>query len=567
MQKNSRKTFLVGSYKLPFLILLGSIVWSLTMVKSGIGYGYGIGFWGPNGHDGVWHISLATALSNGSFELPIFAGETVKNYHIGFDLLLAFLHRMTGISITTLYFQILPPIMAILIGALSYRFVYLWKRSKNAAFWSTFFVYFAGNFGYFLSLLRGSTLGGESAFWAQPAVLTLINPPFAMSLIFILLGLNIFVSSKKGLKLGALVLLSLVFGALIQIKAYAGVVVLGGLFVAGIYELWKLKSTNFIKVFVLSSLISAVLFLPNIGSGSLLVFRPFWFLETMMSFPDRVGWMRFGEAMVNYRLGGFWLRAIIFYGVSILIFWYGNLGTRVVHEFYWLSFVKNKKWPSVLEIFVLISTSVGVLLPMLFIQRGTAWNTIQFFYYSMFFTSILSGIVFSGILGNTKAKITKSLLVFGMLVFTLPTTIGVMKHYLPSRPPAKIPIEETRALEFLSKQEKGIVLVMPFDRDAANAAVESPPRPLYLYESTAYISAFSGQTVWMEDEVNLDITGYDWQGRKEKLNVALQSSQSEFSEFLIEENIKYVYWAGEPVEVLHGLDEIYSNTVKIYKIH
>jgi hypothetical protein len=56
------------------------------MVKSGVYYGYGIGFWGPNGHDGVWHISLINSLSKGSLEMPIFAGEQIKNYHIGFEL-------------------------------------------------------------------------------------------------------------------------------------------------------------------------------------------------------------------------------------------------------------------------------------------------------------------------------------------------------------------------------------------------------------------------------------------------------------------------------------------------
>jgi len=67
------------------LILIGTAVWSLTMVKSGLTYPYGVGFWGPNGHDGIWHISLAQSLAKGSWEIPIFAGETIKNYHIGFD--------------------------------------------------------------------------------------------------------------------------------------------------------------------------------------------------------------------------------------------------------------------------------------------------------------------------------------------------------------------------------------------------------------------------------------------------------------------------------------------------
>src|SRR3989344_5139651 len=79
------------------LIMTGTIAWSLTMVKSGLIYSYGIGFWGPNGHDGIWHIALAESLSKGSWQMPVFAGETIKNYHIGFDLILAIIHKLTFI--------------------------------------------------------------------------------------------------------------------------------------------------------------------------------------------------------------------------------------------------------------------------------------------------------------------------------------------------------------------------------------------------------------------------------------------------------------------------------------
>ena len=60
---------------LPALIFLGIINWSLIMVKSALIYPFGMGFWGPNGHDGVWHIALINQLARGSLEMPTFAGE------------------------------------------------------------------------------------------------------------------------------------------------------------------------------------------------------------------------------------------------------------------------------------------------------------------------------------------------------------------------------------------------------------------------------------------------------------------------------------------------------------
>src|SRR3989344_9599996 len=170
MLENLRKTFSIGRKAL-LLIVAGSLAWALTMVKSGLRYDYGVGFWGPNGHDGVWHLSLARSLASGSLEMPIFAGEQIKNYHLGFDLLLAGLHKISGIPVVNLYFQVIPPILAVLIGWLTY------KLTKSL--WSVFFVYFGGSLGWMFG-------GGESMFWSAQAISTLLNPPFALSLIFIL---------------------------------------------------------------------------------------------------------------------------------------------------------------------------------------------------------------------------------------------------------------------------------------------------------------------------------------------------------------------------------------------
>src|SRR3989344_2234192 len=131
---------------------------------------------------GIWHVALINSLSRGSFEMPIFAGAQIKNYHLGFDILLAVIHFLTRISVINLYFQIIPPVLAFLIGWLTY------KLTKN--FWVFFFVYFGGSLGWVLGK-------GESTFWTQQAISTLINPPFALSLIFILLGLISLLKKKK----------------------------------------------------------------------------------------------------------------------------------------------------------------------------------------------------------------------------------------------------------------------------------------------------------------------------------------------------------------------------------
>jgi hypothetical protein len=102
--------------------------------------------------------------------------------------------------------------------------------------------------------------------------------------------------------------------------------------------------------------------------------------------------------------------------------------------------------------------------------------------------------------------------------------------------------EEYIALDFLAKQEDGIVFTYPFDKYKAKEAEKFSPRPLYLYESTSYVSAFTNKLVFLEDQVNLNIMGYDWESRREQiLWFVLNLDKEAGKDFLNRNNIKYLY--------------------------
>ena len=552
--------------------IIGTLTWSLTMVKSGLVYSFGMGFWGPNGHDGVWHIALAESLAKGSWPMPVFAGETIKNYHIGFDLILAIIHKLTFIPPLNLYFQIIPPILALGIGLSVYWFVLTWKKSKPAAFWATFFVYFGGSFGWIITLLRNREIGGESLFWAQQSISTLINPPFALSLILMFSGLTLLIKGTRAEDKKRLILATFIFGVLVQIKVYAGLLSLGALFISGIFRMARKRKIDVIKVFAGALVVSILLFSP-LGRGieNTIIFKPFWFLETMMGFADRLNWQRFYSAMVNYRLGGVWLKGILAYFAAFLIFLIGNMGTRIVG----LGLVVGGWWRrrlTSIDVFIFAVIIAGIVIPMFYIQSGTAWNTLQFFYYALAFSGLMTGIWLGEFIKDKSTAMTRIIVVVFVVLFTLPTTVGTLRQYLPARPPAKISHEELAALDFLSRQPAGVVLTLPFDRDAAEKALDNPPRPLYLYESTAYVSALSGKRVYLEDEVNLDITGYDWRCRRESVEKFLVAESGEKQKFLRESNISYLYFIRglEPKvdwEAL-GAEKIFeTNEAEIYKVN
>jgi hypothetical protein len=539
------------------------------MVKSGILYSFGLGFWGPNGHDGVWHIALANSLARGEWAMPTFAGYQLQNYHIGFDLVLVLLHRITSISTQTLYFQILPPIFAILIGLLTYQFILGWRRSKLQALWALFFVYFGGSWGWLITLLRGQGFGGESMFWSQQAVSTLLNPPFALSLVVLVLGLVFLQRTLNKPSILYTIYSILLFGVLIEIKSYAGILVLSSLFVTGVYFFLKEKNLTIFIIFLGSLILSVILFLPlNKQAPGLLVFQPFWFLETMMGLSDRFYWRKLYEAMMNYRLDNS-PKLFPAYFFALAIFWIGNLGTRVIKEILLLRFVSHRKLIGNIEVFITTLVVAAVILPMLFLQKGTPWNTIQFLYFALFFSGILAGCVVGEFLEKRKSVAMTCFII----LLTIPTTISTLVvNYLPSRPPAKLSIPEINALHFLAGQPNGIVLTYPYDSIKAQEAIANPPRPLYLYESTAYVSAYANKPIFLEDQVNLDITGYPWRQRRKEIEEFYKSTDHMLVwNFLRTNKIMYIYWLKGQRATLGesqlGIERIYENEeVDIYRV-
>lgn len=547
MRKEVLKQYLIGS----LLIVLGTISWSITMVKSGLIYSFGMGFWGANGHDGVWHIALINSLARGSYRMPVFSGFDIKNYHLGFDLFVAFLHNLTHVPTVDLYFQIIPPIFAFLIGLTGYLFVSELTKSRSAALWATFFIYFGGEASWIFGR-------GESTFWSQQSISSLINPPFALSLIFIFLGLYFLLKRKP-------VLAIFFFGILLETKAYAGVLVLGSLFLAGFWEYIKERKTEILKIFLGGSILTLVIFaFLNRGTENVFIFSPFWFLSMLFG-PDRFSSAKIFSAIANYKLANS-IKLIPAYFLAFVVFWVGNMWTRLFKEMEVLKWIRNPKNISSMDVFITSMIISGAAIPMLFIQKGTPWNTIQFFYYSLMFSAVLAGIA----LKNFRNKFVT----FIIILLTIPTTIVTLKDvYIPGRPPAKISNEELSALSFLTLQKPGIVLTYPYDQNAAQAAIANPPRPLYLYDSTAYVSAFSNHQTFLEDQVNLDITNFDWQGRREEIfNKFLNTLNANIArKFLKDNSITYVYWVKPQTTKLDdaqlGLVKIFDNReVNIFKV-
>lgn len=549
------------------VIFLGSLSWLLTDVKNGLIFDYGMGFWGAHGHDAIWHISLIESIRNGLPLLnPAFSGTTLTNYHFFYDLLLSAASSMTAISAMDLYFRFFPIILSLGIGTVSFLLAKTWFKSKLAGILTCFFIYFGGSFGWVLSYVNNRTFGGETTFWAQQAISTLINPPFAISVLIFFAGLYLFYEFTKQInKLSLILPLIILWGSLIEFKAYVGILVLGALAIVSLVSIFK-KRFGMLRLSVPILALSILVFLPNNStSANLLVYSPFWLIHGMIDFPDRLNWLR----LTYTRLAGYetnnWFKILGSEGLGLLIFILGNLGARSIG----LLSVKNISIKNLnyFNIFILTFLSLSLLFPLLFIQKGANFNTIQFFYYFVVMFAFLGGN--SLFILIKKFKMTGILITTLIFLVTIPTTLSGLQNYLPSRPPARISNAEIEALNFLKGQKKGVVISPAFDKYLKDRFYE--PLPIFTYVSTPYISALSGQAEYLSDTVNLDILDVDYKGRLQAQKDIFNFKEPEVVKGLLSSgNINYLYipkvYNIEPNEQQFGIKKIFDNAeVRIYE--
>ncbi len=547
------------------VILIGSISWLLTQIKNGLLFNYGYGYWGPNGHDAIWHLQLITSLTQ---SVPpqnfSFAGEPLENYHYFFDLLLAKMVTLFGIDPQHLLFRFVPVLLSICIGLLVYHLTVLlalklhYQKAKLAGLVALFFIYFGGSFGWVISFIRSRSFGGETTFWAQQSISTLLNPPFAISLLLLFAGIYIYYSVNFSHRKEALqkeLLLILVWGVLIEFKAYAGILLLGSLGIITLFKLVK-KQWWFALVSFLILAVSLLVFLPNnANSNGLISFSPLWLVQTMVESEDRLGWARLLITMQS----GVWYKVWGAYGIGITVFILGNLGLRVISLF-------DLKPYRNFGLLVLISL-LGTVLPLLFLQEGTGWNIVQFFYYTLMIQAIFVGLVVAH-WWHRIPKITGPMLLILLIVFTIPTSLNTLSQHLPKRPPAKLSTLEIEGLSTLSKQPDGDVLSPSFDEKWTSEF--AAPKPLFAYTATSYVSAFSQKPTFIADTINLDILGVDYKGRINTTKEILKGTTNSH-QLLMNNHISYLYIPKRTGVTIDegklGVEKVFENDeVRIYKV-
>ena len=552
-----------------FSLFIGIVIQVIPVIRSGLNYSYGIGFWGPNGHDAVWHLGLINHIENPfRISMPVFAGLNLQNYHPFFDILISFLSHLSHLSSSLWLFQIFPILSAALLLYLSFIFGRMITGKFSGGIFLLILNTIANSFGWIFTLFKYGNFSGESIFWAMQSPSNQINPPYNLSLIFILIILIILFRHPRQspLNLKESLIIFLLLSLLPVTKAYSAIV---GFSFVGIYSLLTLKNhrsyTNLVIFGI--SLISAFFFfgLYNPHASGLLVYKPFWFINSMIESPDRIyipylANMRYTLEMSG-KIGPRYLALMI---STFFLFIIGNFSWRLI------GLMKSIRQLNYFNSVLFLNIVILTVIPTLFIQKGTSWNTIQFLYYALFLSNILLAKYLSGVASKPKGKILISLI---FISYLLPL-FGSLPNYLGKIPPASLPISEQQALKFLSIQTKGTVLTVPYD-PFLKLSFKATPIPLYAYETTAYVSAYSRQLTYLEDEMNIQNSGYDLISRKKASLDFFAGRRNIFQDrgFLVNNQIDYIYITGLQKNIVNldtanlYIQKIYDNSdTLIYRV-
>ncbi len=538
------------SHKYFFLLvfIVGIIGMVAVNAPSGLPGKDGITFYSSHGHDGIWHLGLMEQMKLPvfPFQNPELAGAKLQNYHFFSDLLMSEFSRMFQFSSLDIYFRFMPFVFAILLGLTSFIFVRAWSKSELAGIWAMIFTYFAGSFGYLLYVPTHGSLGGESIFWVSQTQSVLGNPPHGVAFIIITLFLFCFLKYLNTRRLVYFLLCMVLGGVVIEFKVYAGMLILGGLLLVGIFEMVFKRIFSTILLFLSTFTVAFMIYFPNsANSQDFLIWQPWWFIRTMVVAPDRLNWLDLELRRQTYIAESNWKRVIQLESEAFLIFLFGNLGMRFLGFWTFGEKIKQNLFRNTFSMFFLAITTASFFIPVFFLQKGVVWNTIQFNQYFLLLFGFLAAISVVSLLSFVKNLQLKIVISLVIIILAVPTQLGLLWQFYSNRPLSKVSNEELAGLNFIRNEtpQTAIILTAPFDNYERDK-YKNPPIPISAWYDTGYVSAFTSRQTLISDTEQVNIMGYKASKLLEDRQKAFESlDYVAMNTFLKNYKIDYIYLA------------------------
>jgi len=485
---------------LMLFLLTGTLVEGFINFPNSFPFKEGHLYWSSQGHDGLWHVAIMEAIKK-TFppDNLLFAGEKFYNYHYFADIIEAEFSRIFPFfSILDLYFRYFPFIVCLLIGLATYAFLTTWQKNKTIGLLGVFFTYFVGSFGYVVLLIqKKGFFGGETIFWASQLNTIIGNPPHAFCFILLPAFLLCFYHYLKKQSWALFVFCVLLGGFLLGFKISSAVVLLSGLGISSLLAYIFQKRKDLILLTISLGITNFIIFRAiTRGNEPFLIFEPWWFIRTMVIAPDRLNWLDLELRRQFYLAKGGWrsiLRILEYESIAFLIFLLGNLGMRFIGFWSIGKNVLSKKFlRSPINSVLLVGMVTSFLIPLFFLQGGIVSNIIQFMQYFLLIFGFYGAIALYGVLKGFKKKTWQYIFLAIFVFLSVPTVIGNLVEFYGKSPLAVVTYKEIEALDYLKSisQEDDVFLTKPFDENS-HYQYEHQPWPIYAWDSTPYVSAYT----------------------------------------------------------------------------
>ncbi|MBT4123842.1 MAG: hypothetical protein HN981_03270 [Candidatus Pacebacteria bacterium] len=381
LKKNITKIKInISSTKINWISVL-SIILSLMLItfytyKQSYNSTNGLTFYSvPNTHDSLWHAALQNSLQISiPPENPVFSQTILRGYHYFTDIYFSLFSTITQINTIDLAIRFIPLIIGLIFVLSNYLLAKaIFKKPISISLATILLSIYSSQPYLFYKLFPKATIH-PSMFWLDQPATYLINPQLVIS-ISILNLLLYFYLKKKSNSLRHIFLLA----SLVGIKIYALIAFLPTFFI-NLFQNKKPLKRYLYPVITLIFILGTVLLIGSNSKQLPFFLSPGWFIKQMFTNSDHLNQDTWELKRLHYiTTGGVGatLHLIKHWTYGLVIFLAGNFGLILLPFIF--SIFKNKKRINLLLLPMIIAS---ILFPLLFLQSGVVWNTIQVLAYA-----------------------------------------------------------------------------------------------------------------------------------------------------------------------------------------
>lgn len=478
-------------HKWPIIFLIiSSLVFFIPYYASG-DFGSFFSLLGVHDQDGALHISMINELIHRFPPMdPGFAQNRLTAYHFFYNYSASVIAILLRVSPETVHFRIFPILLSILWPWTTFLIGKRLFRSNIAALFIVFFTMFGASFSMFVAWFYHIPISFNSGLGILQPPGSLLNPPYASSVVVLLLGIYALLRFEETKSSRWLIPITVCFGIVIGYKVYAGIVGLAGL---GVYVLLRLKQYHLKIAFtgIAALLIAFSIYWPFTGTSVSFIGATLWVPHEIAR--NALPFLRYDNAISEYGRLFDPIRPILLEMKVLAYFIVGNLGLRLFGLVALLYICIKQKEKQVMMLTISAMTIVSFYIPLMYMQSLKPYEISQMFNYTMLLLSLPTGYFFAWVVGKVPRYIGIGIALV-VLGFSLPQLIIADYANFITLPEQTITGDEYRMYKQIRKDNiegKALLEMMP------QGAQQKDIELWFRYRTTLRFPAFGDAQAYM----------------------------------------------------------------------